>query len=469
MEGANSHETTLLVLLETVVCLGVLLGMIAWYYRKGWIRIPMKKADRNKAVAMPSGYVRPPQRKLRTVPKDETVYILFTDVAVDRKGATFVYLDAKVEAGPGYMNVKVRIMAGGCALILPKRRAPFKFTRSSTQLSDGYMPVLQILEEEEDEEEEVDEGGADLEEELGSLSSNTKDAPAVSDTQEPAKEESLEEVKTELLSLVGLSAVKKEFISLSNLLRIRQLRVHSGLAVNPMSLHLVFTGNPGTGKTTVARLLARAYRALGVLQKGHLVEVDRSGLVGQWVGSTALKTKEVVRRALDGILFIDEAYALLGEGKDFGPEAINTLLKLMEDYRDRLIVIVAGYTGPMQAFLRSNPGLKSRFSKFIHFEDYVPDQLVEIFCKMISAYQFELTEAARKSAVERIQSLARNGDEHFGNARVIRNLVEYILQEQANRLAAVSDPSREQLMLIEEEDIVAASNDLNAAGKTTNV
>jgi MoxR-like ATPase len=293
---------------------------------------------------------------------------------------------------------------------------------------------------------------------LASLS--PKEAEDATQPEAPMKDENLEEIKEELLRLVGLEAVKRDFISLANLLRVRQLRIEAGLANEPMSLHLVFTGNPGTGKTTVARLVARAYRALGVLRKGHFVEVDRSGLVGGYVGSTALKTRDVVKRALDGVLFIDEAYALVGEGKDFGPEAINTLLKLMEDYRDRLIVIVAGYTGPMQTFLASNPGLKSRFNKFIHFEDYTALQLADIFRNLVLRSDFQLTQEAALRAQEVIEQLRHGAEEHFGNGRVIRNLVEHIQQEQANRLASISDLSREQLMVIEENDVLAAARNL---------
>jgi SpoVK/Ycf46/Vps4 family AAA+-type ATPase len=232
-----------------------------------------------------------------------------------------------------------------------------------------------------------------------------------------------------------------------------------------MSLHLVFTGNPGTGKTTVARLLARTYRAIGLLKKGHLVEVDRSGLVGQYVGSTALKTKDVVMRALDGVLFIDEAYALAGEGKDFGPEAVNTLLKLMEDYRERLIVIVAGYTAPMNAFLRSNPGLKSRFSKFIHFDDYTAEQLVEIFSYMMRRAQYSVADPVLQEIADRLADVHATRDEHFGNGRLIRNLLELMQQEQANRLAGADQPDRDQLMTITSDDVAAAFRRLPAPNK----
>jgi stage V sporulation protein K len=296
-------------------------------------------------------------------------------------------------------------------------------------------------------------------ERLASLPSEEKDRDSMPRAN-PTKEENLEEIKAELLSLVGLEAVKRDFISLANLLRVRQLRTEAGLANDAMSLHLVFTGNPGTGKTTVARLIARAYRALGVLRKGHFVEVDRSGLVGGYVGSTALKTKEVVKKALDGVLFIDEAYALVGEGKDYGPEAINTLLKLMEDYRDRLIVIVAGYTSLMETFLGSNPGLKSRFNKFIHFDDYSAPQLLDIFRNILLRSEFTLTAEAETRAQRLIERLREEADEHFGNGRVIRNLVEHIQQQQANRLAGFADVTREQLIAIEESDVVDAAKEI---------
>lgn len=282
---------------------------------------------------------------------------------------------------------------------------------------------------------------------------------------ERAKQETLEEIETELMGLIGLDSVKRDFVSISNLVRVRQLRNQMGLSTEPLSLHLVFTGNPGTGKTTLARLVARAYRALGILSKGHLVEVDRSGLVAGYVGHTALKTREVVRQALDGVLFIDEAYALLGEGKDFGPEAINTLLKLMEDYRDRLIVIVAGYTDRMTAFLESNPGLKSRFNKFIHFEDYTAPEMALIFEHMLAKAQYRLADAARSAIESAMLDLCQNRGEHFGNARAVRNLFEHVQQEHANRLSSVAQPTRDELLIIEAVDIECAARAVQGHGR----
>jgi hypothetical protein len=266
---------------------------------------------------------------------------------------------------------------------------------------------------------------------------------------------SLPDLMAQLTSLVGLAAVKQDVTTMSNQIRIRQIRVARGLPVPPMSNHLVFSGNPGTGKTTVARILASIYRALGALEKGHLVETDRSGLVAGYVGQTAPRVKTVVKRARGGVLFIDEAYALTAERSegDFGGEAVDTLLKLMEDHRDDLIVIVAGYDEKMAAFLSSNPGLKSRFNKFIRFPDYTPDELVEIFRRMASSNRYELSEGAWDQVTRILRAAYELRDENFGNARLVRNLFEQTLALQANRLAALSNPSNEALCLIVAEDV----------------
>jgi len=273
-------------------------------------------------------------------------------------------------------------------------------------------------------------------------------APNTTATQDPFKE---------LMGLIGLSRVKEEVTSLSNFIRVNQLRRQSGLAVSPISLHLVFSGNPGTGKTTVARLLAKIYQNLGVLEKGQLVEVDRSGLVAGYVGQTAIKTSAVIQSALDGILFIDEAYSLTSKDDTFGNEAIDTLLKAMEDYRDRLVVIVAGYTEPMQKFLQSNPGLESRFNKFIHYDDYSLEELALILKQLIEKNGYQATDAVFEILKGVTAKLASSGKENFANARAVRNLFERVQQAQADRLATTitttkSDLTESDLMTIDVED-----------------
>ncbi len=275
-------------------------------------------------------------------------------------------------------------------------------------------------------------------------------------TQEvPEEDIKLDDLLAELNELTGLDGVKAEIKSLINLLKVKKLREERGMKQPSVSLHMVFSGNPGTGKTTVARLLAKIYKCLGVLQGGQLVEVDRSNLVEGYVGQTAIKTKEVVESALGGVLFIDEAYTLTAgkDGKDFGQEAVDTLLKMMEDNRDNLVVIVAGYTDLMEEFVNSNPGLKSRFNKYIMFEDYSGEELYEIFTSMCKKQDYMPNEPGKKYVKEYLAEKAENHDENFANAREVRNYIERSIARQATRIVELDEVSDKQLRTLTKADL----------------
>lgn len=257
----------------------------------------------------------------------------------------------------------------------------------------------------------------------------------------------------ELNSLIGLESVKEEVTSLANFVRVQKQRQANGLKTASISYHCVFTGNPGTGKTTVARILARIYKDLGIVKKGHLVETDRSGLIAEYVGQTAVKTNAVVDSALNGVLFIDEAYALLDGKGGYGDEAIATLLKRMEDNRDSLVVIVAGYTNEMQRFVDSNPGLKSRFTRYINFPDYSSQELFDIFMSRMNKYSYKFDPDAEKFLRQNLAETVAHKTRNFGNGRYVRNLFEKTITNQANRLGKKKDATPEELSQITLSDI----------------
>jgi len=273
--------------------------------------------------------------------------------------------------------------------------------------------------------------------------------------QEQEPELSVEDALAELDRLIGLGDIKREVRSLANFLKLQQRREEAGLPETDISLHMVFSGFPGTGKPTVARIVGKIFRALGVLEKGHLIETDRSGLVAEYAGQTGPKTNKCVDSALDGLLFIDEAYSMVArESEDpYGREAVQALLKRAEDDRDRIIVILAGYPSEMQALLRSNPGLSSRFNRQLDFDDYTPLELAQIFGLMCRKNHYELTPAARLKVMLGLDWAYRHRDRHFGNGRASRNLFEHAVRRMANRLAEDADITQQELMLLEAADI----------------
>lgn len=297
-------------------------------------------------------------------------------------------------------------------------------------------------------------------EQKGKLEDNNEHEPTFSivnkkiNVSDGLPESAFETSINQLDELIGLDIIKQDVRELVNLAKMQRLRKEKGMIPLPISLHLVFTGNPGTGKTTVARILANLYKEIGLLTKGQLVEVDRSGLVAGYVGQTAIKTKEKIEEAIGGILFVDEAYSLVKDGNDYGQEAIDTILKVMEDNRDDLIVIVAGYPELMTKFVNSNPGLRSRFNKYINFPDYNAKELECIFYSMCSKYGYSVEDSSKIRIAEYMSDMEKQKDKNFANARDVRNLFEKIIANQVSRVMGNQAINEDDMMLIKLEDLL---------------
>lgn len=312
-----------------------------------------------------------------------------------------------------------------------------------------------------DDEEPIDHGAAQAVQEVEAEASSRRGGTSKSATKKPIvpdkrpAAERLLEALNDLNNLIGLEGIKREVATLTNVLKMQRQRVAAGLPATEMSLHMVFTGNPGTGKTSVARIIGRIYGAMGILASGHLVETDRSGLIAQYAGQTAPKTNKKIDEALDGVLFIDEAYSLVADaGEDaYGHEAVQTLLKRMEDDRQRLVVILAGYPEPMSGLLRSNPGLQSRFSTTLDFEDYRPSDLGRIFQSLCDKNRYQAPGPTQAKLLVGFRWLYEQRDEHFGNGRTARNVFEHAVRRLANRIAGIAPLTKELLTVIQPADI----------------
>lgn len=270
----------------------------------------------------------------------------------------------------------------------------------------------------------------------------------------------IDDIISEIDSLVGLNSVKSLLLEIRAYIEIQKKRKKENLLIEPMTLHMIFKGNPGTGKTTIARIIGNLFKEIGVLEKGHLIEVERADLVGEYIGHTAHKTRAQIRKALGGILFIDEAYSLARGGeKDFGKEAIDTMVKNMEENKDNLIIILAGYKSEMNWFLETNPGLRSRFPIHIDFPDYDIPELLKIAEIMLNKRQYQFTEEAKLELEGYLQNDVLKDHLNNGNARLIRNIIEKAIRQQALRLINNSSPTRNELIILDKSDVLCAFND----------